>query len=44
MIEILSISKKPIASYCSVLAAIVRIQTTGRKMQNLMSAFRQNST
>jgi nucleotidyltransferase-like protein len=30
--------KTTIASYCSVLAAIVRIQTAGRKMQNLISA------
>ena len=38
MIEVLSISKTTIASYCSVFAEIVTIQTTGRKMQNLMSA------
>ena len=38
MIEVLSLSKTTIASYCSVFAEIVTIQTTGRKMQNLMSA------
>ena len=37
MIEVLSLSKTTIASYCSVFAEIVTIQTTGRKMQNLMS-------
>jgi glucose-1-phosphate adenylyltransferase len=38
MIEALFISKTAIASYCSVFAQIVTIQTTERKMQNLMSA------